>query len=359
LVGVGRIKGVDQKNISPASLDLTASAECYRVEGVLLPNPGGDEKQTIRSLLLQMGAISYKESFLSPNEIYLMRLEQTISLPSNLYAYANPKSSTGRNDVHVRLLADRTPRYDTLLVTDVEVELWAVVVPKSYPVIIPTSYPLLQIRFFDRDTRFDELDLEMAMGRWSLLSTLSGDNIPYKELPMSAGDGSVILTLDLESKPIGYKSLRTRRPFNFGVAPGTYNPQDFFEPLRLSPEGLLLLRRDEFYILSTLQAVQVPPELACEMVPMDERSGEFRSHYAGFIDPGWGFGQTGEVLGRPLTLEVRPHEDLIMRHNQAVAVIRFERMKRKPDVIYDSKPSSNYSSQNRAWLSKHFRRQVA
>jgi dCTP deaminase len=114
------------------------------------------------------------------------------------------------------------------------------------------------------------------------------------------------------------------------------------------------LKKGAFYILSTNEAVRVPPELACEMVPMDERSGEFRSHYAGFIDPGWGWGEKGEGKGRPLTLEVRPFEDLIVRHGQPIAKIKFERVNEVPVAAYDSM-GSNYIKQSGPKLAKHFK----
>ncbi len=133
---------------------------------------------------------------------------------------------------------------------------------------------------------------------------------------------------------------------------GHYNPERFFMPITMR-EGYLTLKKGEFYILSTREAVRVPPQLACEMAPMDERSGDFRSHYAGFIDPGWGYGKKGEGVGRPLTLEVRPFEDLLVRHGQPVGKIKFERMIEVPETSYDAL-DSNYLRQDGPRLAKQF-----
>ena len=126
-----------------------------------------------------------------------------------------------------------------------------------------------------------------------------------------------------------------------------------FEPVKIE-DGALRLKRDKFYILSGAERVRIPPTLASEMVPMDERSGDFRSHYAGFLDPGWGWGQDGEGKGRPFTLEVRPFEDLVVRPGQPIAKIRFERMSEEPHFHYDTK-ASNYLTQMGPKLGKQFR----
>ncbi|MCD5381381.1 MAG: 2'-deoxycytidine 5'-triphosphate deaminase, partial [Candidatus Pacebacteria bacterium] len=127
---------------------------------------------------------------------------------------------------------------------------------------------------------------------------------------------------------------------------------EFFKKICIE-DGALRLERDKFYILSAAERVRIPADLASEMVPMDERSGDFRSHYAGFLDPGWGCGAEGEGEGRPFTLEVRPFEDLVVRSGQPIAKIRFEKMIETPDFHYDTK-QSNYLVQSGPKLSKHF-----
>ena len=158
--------------------------------------------------------------------------------------------------------------------------------------------------------------------------------------------------MDLSADVLGYVGRPTREALDLAKIKH-YSASRFFKPLK-KVGSYVYLKKNEFYILSTSESVRVPPELACEMVPMDERSGEFRSHYAGFIDPGWGWGATGEGQGRPLTLEVRPFEDLIVRHHQPIAKIKFEKMAELPDTVYDALPS-NYLKQTGPKLAKQFK----
>ena len=179
-----------------------------------------------------------------------------------------------------------------------------------------------------------------------------GEPYFFKDMRKTDSDGSFILTLDLKTDVIGYQSKESDTVLDMSFV-GGYDPEEFFEEISLSQE-YLKLKKDKFYILSTKEAVRVPPELSCEMIPVDERSGEFRSHYAGFIDPGWGWGKDGSGVGRPLTLEIRPFEDLILRHGQPVAKIRYEHMADIPETHYDS-IDSNYLNQSGPKLSKHFK----
>ena len=194
------------------------------------------------------------------------------------------------------------------------------------------------------------------MQQYKLMWNMS-KNRPYEyaDFFIKDNDGSVIQTLDLAGKEgdvVGYVGIKSDKVLDLGKI-NFYDFKDFFEPIKKQGD-FIYLKKDEFYILSTREAVRVPPELACEMVSMDDRSGEFRSHYAGFIDPGWGWGKTGEEQGRPLTLEVRPFEDIIVRDNQPIAKIKFERMSAVPEIVYDGIPS-NYSKQSGPKLGKNFK----
>lgn len=351
MIEAGLIKGVSPKNVGPASLDLSISDEVYRVAGMFQPRVG----ETIRELIARLDVRSHPVGAPFEREVvYLARLNESLALPRRVYGYCNPKSSTGRHDVHVRVLADGVPRYDAVTPAGFVGELWVVIVSRSYPVIIPTNEPLSQLRLFSANTRLSEEELEIAFARWKLLYTLKGDSIPYTAVPVSDNDGSVILTLDLESRVVGYEYTGHQRVLDFARGKKAYGAEGFFRPIEVCDDRIHL-QRGGFYILSTAEAVRVPPCFACEMVPMDERSGEFRSHYAGFIDPGWGYGRDGEAKGRPLTLEVRPFEDLVIFANHPIAKIKFERMIEVPDAHYDQKTECNYGAQSGPKLAKHFR----
>lgn len=358
----GNVPGANSKNINPASLDLTISDEAYWVEGITLPAPHLPKTpQTIRELLPTMGARKHNCSGLYlVDEIYLVRLNEKVDLISQVYGYVNPKSSTGRNDVHVRILADHVPRYDALAPAGLSGEVWAAISPKSFPVIIPINSALSQARFFTGDTRFDELELELELSRLSklgqsLIYDQNGDPVNYPDIKVSDHDGSIILTLDLSSEVVGYRAIQTKRPFDFGSALKSVSRAEFFEPVEKRSDGSMVLAKGGFYILLTAEYVSVPEHLSCEMVPMDERNGEFRSHYAGYIDPGWGWKPDNSVKGQPLVLEVRPFENLVVRDRAPFAKIRFERMVECPEVVYGgSNSTANYASQCRPRLSKHY-----
>lgn len=354
MIACGAISGARPENINPASLDLSASGECYRLAHGFMPLPG----ESVESLLEFGGATTH--SFDVPCEVdipYLIKLRERMSLSgdSGIYTYCNPKSSTGRTDVHVRLIADGVPRYDSVRTPHGYTgPLWAMVVPKSFPVRLADGIPLIQMRFFDSDTRFGQTETNLAMRSGGLLYDKNGVKLVPEDLSISDNDGSIILTIDTDGPVPGYECRGTRSVLDF-TAKGTVSPDAFFESVRVRSDKSIKLRRGSFYVLSTKERVRVPPWLACEMVPMVERSGEFRAHYAGYIDPGWGYGVKGEGYGRPLTLEVRPFEDIVIRDGQPIASIRFEWMIREPNKHYDELSGSHYRMQNGPALSKHFK----
>jgi dCTP deaminase len=346
----GYIKGAVAEHISPASLDLTLSAEIYQIEGLLLPKVG----EKIRDLLSLMEATV--TDFSTPckaGQMYLARLNETLKLPDTIYGYCNPKSSTGRLDVHVRVLADGVPRYDSVTPKGFAGELWVAIIPQSFSVQLHEGTPLTQLRLFTADTRFTEADLQIIMQAGLVFDRLTGAKLAYDDLVTNDQDGAVVLTALVEEGLCGYECIAGPEAVVDVANIAHYEATQFFRPLTIE-RGALRLKRDRFYILSGAEAVRIPPTLASEMVPMDERSGDFRSHYAGFLDPGWGHGQDGAGRGRPFTLEVRPFEDLVVRPGQPIAKIRFERMAATPDFHYDTK-QSNYLVQFGPKLGKQFK----
>jgi dCTP deaminase len=345
----GAFKNAKEENVNPASLDFSLSEEIYRVEGIFLPRPG----EKVAELLEK--AEHLRHAFENPLErdvTYLARLNEIVALPPDIYGYCNPKSSTGRNDVHVRVLADGVSRYDTIP-RGYRGTLWLAVNPRSYPVKVSPGERLTQGRFFNRDTRLSEQELKEVMSKESLVFDSHGEPIRYEDIQIKDGDGSVILRLDLDQDVVGFECLGSNKVMDFSKRK-FYHPDDFFREVKKEEESVSL-KKGGFYILSTKEAVRVPPSMALEVAPMDERSGEFRSHYAGFFDPGWGYGKNGEGKGRPATLEVRPFEDMIIRNKQAIAKVKFEHLTEIPEVIYDSIGTSNYTAQSNAKLSKHFK----
>lgn len=343
------IRNAIKSNVSIASLDVTVSNECYRVDGVFLPKTG----ESIESLIKKMNGI--RHSLREPLErgtIYVIRMNEEVNLPKEVYAYCNPKSSTGRHDLHVRIMMDGTARYDTVL-AGAKAGLWALIVPRSYPVMITENFAISQVRFFNNDTRFDEHSLEDEWSKTPLAYHLDGKPYKYESFKMNDGDGSVLLTLDLSQEIVGYECRGSNSVVDLSSQNSSVNPKHFFTPIYREGDSIIL-KKDSFYILSTKEALKIPPHIASEMVDMDSRTGEFRTHYAGFFDPGWGYGQGGDGVGRPITLEVRPFEDVIISHGQPIGKVRFEYMSEAPDKHYDE-ASSNYLTQSGPKLAKQFK----
>jgi dCTP deaminase len=347
----GFIKNATDQNIRPGSLDLTLSDEIYRVDGLLLPR----SNETITDILPRINARPHSFDYpLEKDVVYIAKLKETLHLPHTVYGYCNPKSSTGRNDILVRVLADHVSRFDSINTPGYTGNLWISIIPKSFPILLQPGETLSQLRFFNQDTSLSELNLEIAFKKDSLLwDAKSGIPKLYEEITTTDYDGGIILSSELDKAIVGWECLGTNQPLDFSKRQ-YYSPEDFFRPLKIHSQ-FLLLKKNVFYILQTKEAVKVPLNMACEMIPMDERAGEFRTHYAGFIDPGWGAGQNGEGKGRPLVLEVRPFEDIVMRDAQPIAKIRFEKMAEIPEFGYDSFSDSNYSHNfTIPKLSKHF-----
>ncbi|MEK7085351.1 MAG: 2'-deoxycytidine 5'-triphosphate deaminase, partial [Patescibacteria group bacterium] len=278
---------------------------------------------------------------------------ESFALPPDVYAYCNPKSSTGRNDMHVRVMANGASRFDTLP-PGYTGDLWVTITPNSFSIQMPAGETLSQIRFFTEDTRLSELELQIAMERDKLLWDKMGNPIAYHRIITSDRDGSIMLTADVAEEFVGWESTPGALVLDLSKK-WAHKPEEFFKQLH-KVNGRVHLQQGHFYILRSREYLRVPPYLACEIASMDERAGEFRSHYAGFFDPGWGWGVSGEGKGRPAVFEIRPlFQDVMLRDGQPVAKFRFEHLTRVPEKLYDEMGTSHYTNQSTyAVLSKHF-----
>ena len=353
MITSGFIIGATAEHVQPASLDLTIGEEAFRVRSVFHPQRGEAVAQAMRVVRPEPHDL---RSPLERNITYLIRLNESLVLPADVYGYANPKSSTGRNDIHVRMLADGIRRYDSAGASGFRGDLWALVTPRSFRLQLHPGDSLLQLRFFNQDTRFrSEGELQIAHQMHRLLFTASGEPIEFNEL-MCDREGAVMLSINLDADPVGYRCEGSQEVLDFSKL-ASYEPGDFFKPIprpSTRDEGLEL-RRGDFYILATAEALAVPPTLAAEMVPIDIRAGDFRVQYAGFFDPGWGLGPAGTLRGAPAVLEVRSFEDnLLIRAGQSICKVNFERMATTPDTVY-GQAGNSYLAQRGPRLSKHFR----
>ena len=340
----------DKKNVKPSSLDLTISEEAYRLEnGIFLPFKGEKVSDVLSKTKKEKVLFLDGKLNLKKNSSYVVKLKESFDLSNSVYAYANPKSSSGRLDMHVRLLSDNTTRFDTLY-KKYKGEVWLLIIPKTFNCFLRTGMSLNQIRFFNADTRLSETDLKNILGKQGLVFNKKGKKIKHSDISITDNDGSIILTLDMSIETFGYRAIKTDKKIDLDRR--DYDWEKFFDTLEIE-NGSMTLKKGEFYILVCHERVRVPQGFACEMVPMDERTGEFRSHYAGFIDPGWGCGKDSGQNGRPLVMQVRPFEDILIRDGYPIAKIRFEILSENTDLLYDD-AGSNYSHQSGPKLGKQF-----
>jgi dCTP deaminase len=298
-----------------------------------------------------------KGAVLEKGRVYVIPLLESINLRSEVAAFANPKSSTGRLDILTRLIADGATVFDQVR-EGYEGELYLEVAPRSFSVVVKTGTRLNQLRF--RRTRGEEAKPVSAADWKHLLE--KGQIVGLSDQRPSARSiktGVIDFTVDLEGSGregniIGYRAKKHVKRID--LERRDYDPLDFWEPIRFHKTSSLILDPDEFYILMTKEPIAVPPEYAAEMLPYDTRAGEFRVHYAGFFDPGFGWDPKTHRAGSSRgVLEVRSHEvPFLLEHGQTVGWLRYERMAERPELLYGQDLNSNYQGQSLK-LAKQFR----
>ena len=338
--------------IQPASLDLRLGEVAYRVRASFLPGPHTTVAERIDELKLHEIALG-DGAVLETNCVYIVPLLESLALPDHIAAAANPKSSTGRLDVFTRVIADETRGFDRIK-AGYHGPLYAEISPKTFPVLVREGSRLSQIRFRHGHALLDAAALRELHARERLVDDDDVD----------VGEG-IAVGVDLSPQPdlgspigeaggiAGYRAKRHTGVIDVERR-GGYDVGEFWEPIRARKDRSLVLDPDEFYILASKEAVQVPPDYAAEMVPFDPLVGEFRVHYAGFFDPGFGYAGAGG-RGARAVLEVRSREvPFILEHGQIVGRLVYERMLDRPKALYGERIGSNYQAQGLK-LSKHFK----
>ena len=337
-------RAFDTDQVQPASLDLRLGDVAYRVRSSFLPGPSHSVAERIEALKLheidlQHGAV------LERGCVYLVPLQESLELPDMVSASANPKSSTGRLDVFTRVIGDRARGFDQMP-NGYKGPLYLEISPRTFPVLVRTGSRLSQMRFRCGDNRLtvaEHLALHAS-------DTLVFDN----DVPVGEG---VALSIDLKGAGrdglVGFRSRRHTAVVDVDKK-AALDVLDFWDPLHNRVREELILDPDEFYILVSDEAVHVPPSHAAEMVPFDPLVGEFRVHYAGFFDPGFGHSAAGGTGSRAV-LEVRSREvPFLLGHGQTIGRLIYERLAEAPDRLYGSALGSNYQAQTLK-LSKHFK----
>ena len=339
--------------VQPASLDLGLAAEGWSMPGSVLPLPGERVEQLLERYARRRLDLSSPE-ILVRGQVYVVRLDVDLALPEGLAAYANGKSSIGRIDVQTRVLADGNPRYDKLPAS-YRGRIYLEIIPKSFDVRVRAGDCLNQMIFYRGRSLVEGEALAALHAQQPLLYDHAGEVLdgvdPRHGL---SARGEVLMTLDLDQEVVGWVAKKSYRPLDLAGL-DAHDPRQFFDPIPRPEDASLFLSREAFYIFSTAERVSVPPDYASEMLPYDTSAGEFRAHYAGFFDPGFGYGVRGELRGTPAVLEVRPYEDdLLVRHRQPVCKMAFERLTERPKKLYGG-TGNHYAAQRGPRLSKYFR----
>jgi len=339
---------INPDHIQPASLDLRLGDMAHRVRASFLPGPNSTVEAKIKELRMTRVDLTAAPVF-EKDCVYIIPLVEELNLPENISGKANPKSTTGRLDIFTRLITDYGTEFDRVP-PGYKGKLYAEVVSRTFTVAIRAGMRLSQLRFVQGNPRSSDsairgLDRE--------------DPLVYDEdSPTKARvERGLRITVNLEgaeAEIIAYKAKRFAPAIELDKI-NFYPTEEFWEVRHQNASRNLILEPGDFYILASKEKVSVPPEFAAEMVPFDPSDGEFRIHYAGFFDPGFGHG-SGDIKGTPAVLEVRAHEvPFLMEHGQLVGRLNYMPLLRRPDKIYGTNIGSSYQHQALT-LSKQFRK---
>lgn len=332
--------------IQPASLDLRLGAKAYRVRASFLPGKNRSVAELLAALKYDEMSLEGDGAVLERGCFYVVPLMESVALGADVSGAANPKSSTGRLDIFTRLITDRGDRFD-------EVEpgytgpLYAEVSPRSFSVRARMGSRLSQLRF------------RAGAGQSGLVLSDAELSTLHRKTPLVDGDlnlrDGVVVRVALGAEAfggvIGYRAQKHTDVIDVDRI-GAYRIDDFWDRLP-ARDGRLILDPGDFYILASRERLAIPADLAVEMAPMDAAIGEFRVHYAGFFDPGFGAGTDGRPAARAV-LEVRSREvPFILEDGQFIGRLVYERMAEKPQALYGESGVSNYQGQGLK-LSKHF-----
>ena len=344
LIDQGALKGspaIDPAQVQPASLDLRLGTRAWRVRASFLAGEGRSVAQRLGEFEMHQVDLTHG-AVLEKGCVYVVPLMESLDLPEGLQAVANAKSSTGRLDLLTRLITDSGTEFDRIA-PGYSGPLYAEICPRSFSVLVRPGMRLNQIRFRDGQAIVDDAALRAL----------------HAQMPLVDGEAVIDegLGFSVDLKPAQGDLVGYRAKPHTGVIDleriGVYDPAEYWEEVRTT-EGRVILDPGAFYILVSREAVCIPPEYAAEMAPYLAMVGEFRVHYAGFFDPGFGYSPAGGAGSRGV-LEVRCHEaPFVLEHGQVVGRLVYEKMAQRPAQLYGTGIASNYQGQGLK-LSKHFK----
>jgi dCTP deaminase len=332
-----------ENQFQPASLDLRLGAKAYRLRASFLPGRGTTIEKRLARVALHEIDIS-EGAVLERGCVYLVKLQEELALPSDIACSTNPKSSTGRLDVFSRVISDAGSEFDRVP-AGYHGPLYAEISPRTFSVVVRAGTRLNQARFRRGDALLGDIEL-LALHKKEVLVD--------EDANIETG---LKLSVDLQGQDskgvIGYRAQHHTNVIDVDQV-GRYEVLDFWEPIHLHGRDELILDPGQFYILASRETIHIPSSVAAEMVPFDPLVGDFRVHYAGFFDPGFGSPKANGSRARAV-LEVRSFEvPFTLEHGQTIGRLVFEKLTAEPDTLYGGRIGSNYQSQGLR-LSKHFR----
>jgi len=338
--------GFEDRQFQPSSIDLRLGSTAHMLQCSFVPGRAEVREQLGRYSLatvdLSAGAT------LERNRPYLIPLVERLRLPSHVWSKTSPKSSTGRLDVFTRIICDGSARFDEQPL-GYEGQLYLELFSRTFSLRVTAGQSLAQIRLCEGSTRCESSELE-ALHERAPVGLQDGRPVPPSQLE----DGSLLLSVDLAPAgggPVAYRAKR-HAPLVDLARLGAHAVSDYWEAVDLADHDRLILDPEEFYLLMSTEGVAIPSSHCAEMSAYEPNSGEIRTHYAGFFDPGFGVGLS---KGARAVMEVRAHDvPFALEHGQRVCRLQFERLTDPTELRYGSESaSSNYQGQA-LWLGKHF-----
>lgn len=340
------------EQIQPASIDLRLGNTAYPVRASFLP----DGKSTVAAKIkeLQIGEpIDLRQpAVLDRDRVFIVPLVEGLDLPPDIGGKANPKSTTGRLDVFTRLMTECGPVFEEVP-PGYSGDLYVEIFPRTFSIIVKAGTKLNQLRFYTGNPQSDDEQLRKMASRRSLIYYENGDAEIHPVI-----DEGLRVSIDLLGEGnrgvVAYKAKRNRPPIDLAKV-GAYPAEEFWSPIFGGAAQGVVLNPGDFYLMGSKERVGVPADYAAEMEPYDPSIGEFTVHYAGFFDPGFGYGASGEIKGTKAVLEVRAHEvPILLEDGQTIGRLTYHKMAQRPDKVYGQSIGSSYQQQGLA-LSKQFR----
>lgn len=352
--------GIEKDLIQPASIDLRLGVKAWRVPASFLPGKGNKVSSRLKDLAMHEFSL-IDGAVLECGCVYIVKLLENVSLTDNLTGIANPKSSTGRLDVFTRLIVDGTMEFEEVP-AGYQGPLYAEISPRTFSVLVRTGSRLNQLRLRRGQSFTSDKEMEILQEHVGLVRNQDNINLPDKI------KNGVPLSVDLvgENGLIGYKARKHSMLIDIDK-PNHYKRELFWEKITVEDllyrggdyqnkknQGSLILSPDAFYILASKEYVSVPSKYAAEMRAYDTKVGEFRAHYAGFFDPGFGLTELGASKTKAV-LEVRSHDvPFLIEQDQTVCRLVYEPMANVPSILYGEAGSSNNYQAQGLKLAKHF-----